>query len=337
MGLRKREFGITKTGKHVMIYHLENKNQMELEVTDFGATIVSLKVKDKFGEKQDVVLGYDNLEDYEAASGTFFGATIGRNANRIGNASFVLNGKCFHLEQNEGGNNLHSGSDSYAYRCWKVKKADDSSITFFLQSPDGDQGFPGAADIKVTYSLTDEDAVEIDYDVVTTQDTIINLTNHSYFNLNGHGSGDIFQHEMCVYADSYLELDNQSIPTGNRIALEGTPMDFRKGRKIGQCIQTNGYDHNWCIGGDKSFQKVAWLSSKESGITMEIYTDLPGVQIYTGNFISNEKGKDGAVYHQHQGICFETQYFPDAVNHAEFYVPICRKGEIFRTKTVYKF
>lgn len=341
----KEDFHKNKKGEACALYRIENKNGMVMKVSDFGATLVSLLVPDKEGVLRDVVLGYDSPVDYEGPSGTFFGATVGRNANRIGGASFTLNGKQYNLEKNNGENNLHSGTDTYSFRLWDVKDTTDNSITFGLHSPDGDQGYPGAVDLEVTYILTEDNSVEIYYHAVPTEDTIINLTNHSYFNLNGHASGDILDHKMWINADYFTRADMYSIPTGELIAVEETPMDFRVKKAIGEEISADyeavvfgkGYDHNWCLNNNGQYEKVAELSSDDSGITMEVYTDLPGVQIYTGNYIENEKGKEDAVYQMRQGVAFETQYFPDAVNHEKFKSPICYKGEVYQTKTAYKF
>ena len=337
--MKTRSFG------NATLYTFENKNGMIMEVTDFGATLYSLIVPDKDGNPVDVNLGYDDPQSYMGPSGTGFGATIGRNGNRIAKAQFTLNGKVYELDKNNNGNNLHSGLDYYHYRMWNVKGTTENSITFSLHSPDGDQGYPGTLDIDVTYTLTDDNELRIDYDGIVDADTIVNMTNHSYFNLNGHASGNILEHELWVDADAYTATDAELIPTGEIVAVEGTPMDFRTKKLVGRDIDADyeatklggGYDHNWCLNNDGKFAKVIELSSELSGITMEVYTDLPGVQIYAGNFLKNELGKDGIVYKHRQGICFETQYYPDAVNHENFPSPICKAGEKYQTTTVYKF
>ena len=343
--MRQRSFGQNKKGEAAALYTFENKNGMVMEVSDFGATLYSLVLPDKDGKPLDVVLGYDDPAGYEGPSGTFFGATVGRNANRIKNGRFTINGKEYCLDQNQGENNLHSGLDFYSFRIWDTKAVTDNSITFSLFSPDGDQGYPGDVHIDVTYTLTDDNEVRIDYYGVPSQDTILNLTNHSYFNLNGHASGDILGHEVWMDADAYTRLDAASIPTGEILPVEGTPMDFRTKKTVGRDINQpyealilgKGYDHNWVLNNQGRLAKIAELSSDESKIRMEVYTDLPGVQIYTANYVEHEKGKDHAVYECRQGICFETQYFPDAVNHTHFPSPVCRAGETYRTTTVYRF
>lgn len=340
-----REFGAGKKGETATLYTFENKNGMVMEVTDFGATLYSLTVPDKEGNPIDVVLGYDNPQGYMGPSGTGFGATIGRNGNRIGNAQFILNGKVYKLDANNHENNLHSGLDYYHYRTWDVKETTENSITLSLHSTDGDQGYPGNFDVDVTYTLTDDNELCIEYNGVSDADTIVNMTNHSYFNLNGHASGHILDHELWVDADAFTATDNKLIPTGDIVAVEGTPMDFRTKKPVGRDIESSyealvfggGYDHNWCLNNRGEFQKVIELSSTLSGIAMEVYTDLPGVQIYSGNFLREEVGKKGIVYKHRQGICFETQHYPDAINHENFPSPVVKKGEEYKTRTSYKF
>ncbi len=343
--MKTKTFGIGKNEEAVALYSFENKNGMVMEVTDFGATLYSLIVPDKDGNLVDVVLGYDSPQGYMGPSGTGFGATIGRNGNRIGKAQFTLNGTLYKLDKNNNGNNLHSGFDYYHYRKWNVKAVTENSITLSLQSPDGDQGYPGSFDVDVTYTLTDDNELRIEYYGVPDADTIVNMTNHSYFNLDGHASGDILDHKLWVDADAFAATDIELIPTGEIVPVEGTPMDFRSSKKVGKDIKEQyeplvfggGYDHNWCLNNRGEFAKVIELSSDISGITLEVYTDLPGVQIYSGNFLENEIGKQGVVYKHRQGICFETQHYPDAVNHENFPSPIVKKGEEYKTRTSYKF
>lgn len=343
--MKTRSFGHNHRGEAATLYTFENNSGMVMEVTDFGATLYSLLIPDGKGRCLDVVLGYDAPTGYEGPSGTFFGATVGRNANRIAGGAFRLNGKDYTLDKNNGGNNLHSGLDFYSFRIWQVTDTSDRSITFSLHSPDGDQGYPGAVDIHVTYTLTEENSVRIDYTAVPQADTILNLTNHSYFNLNGHDSGSILKHTVRMEADFYTRADAQSIPTGEITPVDGTPMDFRVKKEVGRDIDApyealvfgNGYDHNWCLKNNGKFTKIAELTGDESGLSMDVYTDLPGVQIYTANFIVEEPGKLGAVYHRRQGICFETQYYPDAIHHPNFPSPVFRAGQVFRSATEFKF
>ena len=337
-------FGRTKKGEEAHLYLLENKNGVKAYLTDYGAALVRLLVPDKNNELRDVVLGYDDTAGYEQGD-VFFGATVGRNANRVGGAHVEIAGKVYKLEKNDNDNNLHSGTHYYNKRLWDVVEQADDHVAFVLHSPDGDQGYPGAFDMHVTYTLDDSNELTIHYVAVPDQDTVINMTNHSYFNLNGHASGTVLGHKVTVNADSFTPADAYSIPTGEIRSVEGTPMDFRSGRVLGDDIDTDyeplrfgsGYDHNWVLKNEGRFDKVAEVASEESGIVMEVYTDLPGVQIYTANFVDGEPGKDGASYIKRSAVCLETQYFPDAVHHENFPQPLCRKGEKYDTRTAYRF
>lgn len=338
-------FGTTKDGKEAQLYLLKNQKGMKAYVSDFGASLVRLFVPDRDGNMADVVLGYDDAAGYECGTAGV-GATVGRNANRIGGASVEINGVTYPLEKNDNGkNNLHSGSDYYQKRIWNVEDRADDRITFLLHSPDGDQGYPGALDMRVTYHLDDENALSIHYEAVPDQDTIINMTNHSYFNLNGHNSGSVLEHKVWLNADSFTPADAESIPTGEIRSVEGTPMDFRTAKEIGKEIDADyeplrfggGYDHNWVLKNNGRFAKVAEVTSEKSGIRMEVYTDLPGVQMYTANFLDHEPGKDGAVYEKRSAVCLETQYYPDAIHHDNFPSPVCRKGMKYDSRTAYRF
>lgn len=340
-----KDFGKNSKGDKATLYTFKNKNGMTMTVSDFGATLQSVLVPDKDNKPRDVVLGYDKAIDYEGPGGTFFGSTVGRSANRIGHAQFELNGKIYHLDQNKGVHNLHSGLDFYSFRVWKVDEIGENTIRFSLHSPDGDQGYPGELDISVTYTLTDENEIKIDYCGIPKADTIINVTNHSYFNLNGHESGNVLEQYLWLDADAFTGTDEDQIVNGDVISVEGTPMDFRTKKKVGQDIGAdylplvlgNGYDHNWVLNNKGKFAKIGELSSEERGITLDVYTDLPGVQIYAGNYIENEIGKDGVIYGPRQGICFETQYFPNAINIPAFESPVCKANELYRTTTVFQF
>lgn len=342
--MNQKVFGKTLRGEEATLYTLTNKKGMSISATDYGATLQAVLVPDKGGNLCDVVLGHDNVSGYEN-DGKYFGATVGRNANRIGNASFVLNDKQYKCDENDGKNNLHGGFNSYAHRMWQVTKLTDRSITFSLYSPDGDQGFPGSLDIAVTYTLTEDNGVQISYYGIADADTIINMTNHSYFNMAGHASGTILGQTMWLDADIYTATDEELIPTGEICPVEGTPMDFRTPKTIGKDIGEDysalniagGYDHNWGLNNHGRFAKVAELSSDISGITMEVYTDLPGIQVYSGNFLLADVGKAGAIYKKNQAVCFETQYFPDAINHDNFSSPVCRANKVYETMTEYRF
>ena len=339
-----RFFGRNHLGEEATLYTFRNANGMVMAVTDFGATLHSLLVPTASG-LVDVVLGYDDPAGYEGPSGTFFGATVGRNANRIGGAAFTLNGRSYTLAANNGPNNLHSGLDFYSFRIWQVKSVEGNAITFALHSPDGDQGYPGAVDIEVTYTLGDDNSLRINYLGIPQAETILNLTNHSYFNLLGHDSGSVLDHTVWMDAEYFTMADEQSIPTGELRCVEGTPMDFRTPKTLGRDIGMDypalnfgqGYDHNWCLGNNGQFAPVARLTAPDDSLTMEVFTDLPGVQIYTGNFIHEEPGKNGAVYHRRQGLCFETQHYPNAINLPQFPSPVYGPDRIYRTSTAFCF
>lgn len=343
MAITKSEFGKTKKNEAASLYTITNANGMKAIVSDFGAVLVSLFVPDKDGKLRDVVWGYDKVLGYEN-NGVYLGSTIGRNANRIGKAKYTLNGKEYELEKNDGQNNLHGGFDGYNARMWQCElNEDDNAVTFTLESKDMDQGFPGNAKIAVTYILTDDNEIKITYKASADKDTIFNMTNHSYFNLDGETSDSVLEHEVFIDADAYTEADNESIPTGKIINVDNTPMDFRKYRVIGKDIDEDyeqlrfggGYDHNWVL--NKTDGPVASMRSLNSKIKMEVYTDLPGMQLYTGNFLAGEEGKNGKKYARRSASCFETQYFPDAINHDNFKAPVFKAGEEYNTTTTYKF
>ena len=342
--VRVETFGSTSKKEEAVLYTLTNENGMSASITNYGAALVKLNVPDKEGKLRDVVLVYDDVTGYEKGGGSF-GAPVGRNANRIGGAVITIQDKTYELEKNDNGNNLHSGTNYYNKRIWNVGEKTDSKIEFVLHSPDGDQGYPGTLDMHVTYELTEDNELRLIYDAVPDQDTIINMTNHSYFNLDGHDSGNVLKELVTLDADYFTRADAQSIPTGELVDVTGTPMDFRMPRALGEALDADyeavrlgkGYDHNWVLKNNGKFDKVAQAVSEKSGIVMEVWTDLPGMQMYTANFLDNEHGKNGAVYGIRDAVCFETQYFPDAVHHENFASPICKKGMPYHTVTSYKF
>lgn len=349
MSIKKQSFGKTKTGEEASLYVLTNRNGMSISFTDYGANIVKVLVPDSKGKLEDVVLGYDNVAKYEI-NGPGFGSFIGRHANRISGASFEINGKKFELEKNEKQNNLHGGNKSYNKYFYEVElfeEEDTDFIEFSRLSPDMEQGFPGNLDISVTYTLTDDNELVIEYLAVSDKDTVVNLTNHSYFNLAGHNSGTVLEQKVMINADKFTPTDDSLIPTGELRDVKDTPMDFRTLKAIGQDInadyeplkQAGGYDHNYILNNGKTeVEKVAELVDEKSGRAMEIFTDMPGMQFYTGNFLSGtEVGKGGAVYHKQDGVCFETQYFPDSCNRPEFPLSILKAGNEYDYVTVFKF
>ncbi len=344
MSVQAKQFGTTKNGEEVTCYTLENKNGMKAEFIDYGAIIVSLFVPDKDGKLDDVVLGYDDVAAYEA-NGCFFGALIGRHGNRIGGASFELNGVTYELEKNDGENNLHGGTPGYHKLMYQVETSDDS-VTFSRTSPHMEQGYPGNLDLSVTYTLTDDNELKITYTAKSDQDTLCNMTNHSYFNLKGHDGGEITDHNVWIKANGFTETSDDLIPNGTIVDVTGTPMDFRTKKAIGDDIGADykplviagGYDHNYAL--DKKsgvLEKVAELSEDCSGRTMEVYTDLPGMQLYTGNFIEKENGKGGTVYTKRNGVCFETQFFPNSIHVPSFDSCVLKAGETFTSTTIYRF
>lgn len=339
-------FGKTKEGKDVTKYTLVNKSGMEMSVIDLGATIVSLKVAGKDGGLHDVTLGYDNPVDYQERT-CYFGAVIGRNANRINQARICINGEEVQLEQNDNENNLHSGSKGFHAVIWNVEKAENNRIVFTYLSKDKEQDFPGNMNAKVIYELTDENELVITYEADTDKTTVANFTNHAYFNLDGHNSGSVENQELEILASYYTPvIDAKAIPTGEVAKVSGTPMDFRKMEKIGARINADfeqikyagGYDHNYVLDkADTTMQLAARAKAAKTGICMDVYTDCAGVQLYSGNFITEQKGKENAEYGFRHGFCLETQYFPNAINDENFKTPVLNPGETYKSSTKYSF
>ena len=343
--MQKRSFGITKDGKEVFLFSLENENGVKVEVTNFGANLVNVFVPGKDGKVEDVVLGFDDVAGYEV-NPSFFGSVIAPSANRIGGASFELNGETYTLKKNNGENNLHSDEELGAHkRVWDVTENEDS-VTFTLKNEDGELGFPGNKEFKVTYSLDDENGLKIAYEASSDKDTIINPTNHSYFNLKGHKEGTIEDHKITLLASNYTPADQASIPYGDIVSVEGTPMDLREELVIGEKIDSDfdqlnfavGYDHNWvtdnCNG---EVRKIAIVKAPGDVRTMEVYTDLPGVQFYAGNFIDPQSGKDGATYGKRSGLCLETQCYPDSIHKPNFPSVVYGPTKAYKSTTIYKF
>lgn len=344
----QRTFGTLPSGEEVQIYHLENKSGAFAEVLQFGAILVKLCVPDRDGRLTDVVLGYDDLAGYEV-NGCFFGATIGRSGNRIAQSRFTLDGKEIVLTPNEGANNLHSGPDGFEKKMWTASEIseDKNAVTFSRISPDGENGFPGEFNVSVTYEMTEENELRIVYGGVCDQTTIANMTNHSYFNLAGEGSGSAMDQYLTIHAEQYTQVGEGSIPLGENAAVEGTPMDFRKAHKIGDEIEadfeqlriTGGYDHNYVTDGynKASIREIAEAWSEKTGIQMNVLTDCPCVQFYAANFVDQEHGKNGHVYNKREAFCLETQVEPNAVNVENFHSPILEAGERYYSETIYRF
>ncbi len=320
----------------VCSYTIEN-DKICLEVLDLGATIRSLKIKDKNGAYTDVVLGYDTVEEYINNSG-YFGATVGRFANRIKGARFTLNGEEYTLSSNEKGNTLHGGVNSFSNRIWQGEEG-ENFIKFTLISPDGDEGFPGEVKVETSYVL-DGAKLTIKHKATTTKDTPVSLTNHAYFNLSGHNSGEVYNHELSLNADYFTPSDKDLIPTGEIRKVENS-LDIRKATllelplKAPDLSHTNGFDHNFVL--NSSNETAATLYSPDTKIKMEVRTSLEGIQIYSGGCLTKRNGKNGAIYDVHHGICLETQHFPDAVNKPQFPSSILRAGDIYDHWTSFEF
>ena len=345
MAVETKVFGKGPKGQEIMLYSIKNSKGMQVDLTNLGAIIVNLLVPDKNGQIADVVLGYDKAEDY-FQNGCFFGAVIGPSANRIGQAAFEVEGVTYRLAVNDGPNNLHSDyGKGYHKVCWDAQVA-DNSVTFSLEDSDGNMGFPGNKKIQVTYSLSEDNALTLHYHGSSDKKTILNLTNHTYFNLDGHDSGSIESHSLQLNASCYTPVVPGAIPTGELAPVAGTVMDFTAMKEIGKDIAaddkqlqlTGGYDHNWVIDNwDGELKQFATAKGPKSGRVLNAYTTLPGVQFYAGNAISPQTAKGGACYTKRSGFCLETQYFPDSVHHASFPSCIFGEGKEYDSVTVYRF
>ena len=344
MAVVKREFGKNSKGEQAHFYEITNEAGMKAIVTDFGATLHSLYVPDKDGNFRDVVWGYDTVEEYEIDNGPYFGATVGRIANRVGGAAVTINGVTYQMEVNERTNCLHSGPNCYHVRMWDAEILEDG-VKFSILSPDGDQGLPGNFKLNVTYTVTAQNGLKITYDGVSDKDTFVSMTNHSYFNLNGENSDSILEHELMIYADGYTKANQEMITTGEIADVTGTAMDFRVAKAIGKDINKEeeplliggGYDHNFTLNDHTLDDAIVRLTSMESGLRLEVFTDYPGIQVYTGNFLCDKKGKGGRTYPNRSAVALETQQYPNAANHAHFPSPLLKAGEAFHTVTEYRF
>ncbi|TDM48514.1 galactose mutarotase [Macrococcoides goetzii] len=312
------------------IYTISNNN-ITVELINLGAIMKKLLIHHN-NQEIDVVLGFDKEQDYPENDSTYFGAVVGRNANRIEDSEFTLEGTKYELEANDGDNNLHSGSDGYNKRVWNIESHNEHSITFSLISPHLDQGFPGELKMEVTYALTDDNTLEVTYKGQSDRLTVFNPTNHSYFNLNGHDSGDVLHHKLWLNSDKYSELNDESIPTGKQLDVTDTNMAFTELRKISE-DKTDEYDDNFILNSSDIHEKAATLVGDVTGIQMEVYTNSPCIQLYTGNGLDDVHGKNGTVYNKHAGVCLETQFEPNSVNSNH---PPLIDGEK-EHKTIYKF
>jgi aldose 1-epimerase len=346
-GLIQEEFRTVVDGKQTDLFILTNAKGLEMTVTNYGAKIVSLHVPDKNGKLTDVVLGHNTISEYLVSAEPYFGAVCGRVANRIAKGVFTLDGKEYRLAVNNGPNHLHGGLKGFNAVVWDAVQIDKQTVELTYLSPDGEEGYPGTLSVKVTYALTDDNTVKIDYKAHTDKSTVLNLTNHSYFNLSGAGDPTIDDHLLTIDADIYLPTDETSIPYGPAERVAGTPMDFRTPHTIGERIDADfeqlhfgkGYDHTYVLNirtGKASLSATA--VAPKTGIAMEVYTIEPGVQLYTGNWMTGEfAGKYGKYYPARSAFCLETQHFPDSVHRPEYPPVTLRPDTTFRSQTIFKF
>ncbi|HEY0054681.1 MAG TPA: aldose epimerase family protein [Pedobacter sp.] len=341
-------FNATIDGKQASLYLLKNKNNVQVAITNYGGRIVSILVPDKDGKLVDVALGYEKVSGYQQANEPYFGALIGRVGNRIGKGTFILEGETVKIPVNNGENSLHGGSKGFDAQVWDAKKVNDHILELSRVSPDGEEGYPGNLRVKVIYTLTDDNAIKMDYTATTDKTTVVNLTNHAYFNLNGEGNGDINDHILQINASKITPVDAALIPTGELRDVTGTPFDFSKPTPIGERVNANdeqlklgkGYDHNFVLtDGSKNLKPAARVVGPKTGITLEVLTTEPAMQFYGGNFLDGKltDTKGGKVYQHRTGFCLETQHYPDSPNKSAFPTITLQPGETYQTTTLYKF
>ena len=340
MKFETKPFGVTKDGRVVTAWMLENGNGMRATILDYGCTVQSLMVPDCTGRSVDVVLGYNTIEEYEKNSG-YLGAVVGRVGNRICEGRFTLNGKDYQLAQNDRGNHLHGGIVGFDKKVWKGCRNGDELVLLGI-SPDGEEGYPGNVYAEVRYRLDEDNTLRITYDALSDRDTLLNLTNHSYFNLSGGGT--ILNHELQIFANEFLEADKNCLPTGKRLSVSNTPFDFREPKTVGRDINEkddqlacgNGYDHNFCLSDEGEWKRVAILRCPATGIVMSCMTTQPGVQFYSANGLSERMGKKGRMGVR-DALCLETQVWPDAIHHADFPSAVLKGNIPFHSQTAYRF
>jgi aldose 1-epimerase len=335
----------TVDGKRTDLYILKNSKGMTAAITNYGGRIVGIWVPDKNGKMRDVVVGLGSVKDYQSPNDAFFGALIGRYGDRIGHAKFKLDGKQYTLFANNGPNTLHGGKKGFSAQVWDAKQSGDSVLQLSYLSKDMEEGFPGNLNVQVTYTLTNDNELKIDYKATTDKKTVVNLTNHAYFNLNGEGSGVINNHVLQINADKYTPVDSTLIPTGKIEPVAGTAFDFRNPTPIGAHINDSseqlkfgkGYDHNFVLNGS-GMKKAATITGDQSGIVLTVYTDQPGIQFYGGNFMQGQnRFKEGAKDEHRTAFCLETQHFPDSPNQPSFPSTVLEPGKEFHSTTIYKF
>ncbi|MDQ2720206.1 MAG: galactose mutarotase [Bacteroidota bacterium] len=344
----KKNFESTIDGKKTDLYILKNHNGMEAAITNYGGRLAGLWVPDKNGKMTDVVVGFKSVEDYVNSTEPYFGATIGRFGNRIAKGKFSLDGKQYTLFTNNGVNTLHGGKKGYQSVVWDAKQLNDSTLELSYLSKDMEEGFPGNLNVKVTYSLTNDNGFKCEYEATTDKKTVVNLTNHAFFNLNGEGSGSILNHTVQIYADKYTPVDSGLIPSGKLAPVAGTPFDFTKPTTIGLRVNDNneqlkngkGYDHNFVLNQTKvdGLYHAATVTGDKSGIIMNVYTQEPGLQFYSGNFMQSKNTfSDGSKDDFRTAFAMETQHFPDSPNQPSFPSTVLKRGDIYKTVSVYKF
>jgi aldose 1-epimerase len=344
--IKEESFKTVHNGKQTSLHTLKNKNGLVAQITNYGAIIVSIYVPDRQGNMVDIVLGYDTIQEYINGNGPYMGAVVGRCANRIGKGKFTLNNKDYSVAVNSGPNHLHGGIVGFNRIVWDVIKATPNSVQLGHLSNNGEEGYPGNVKVTVTYTLTDDNELHLDYQATTDATTIVNLAGHSYFNLAGEGSGDAMNQELQINGIFFTPTDDTNVPTGEIIGVKGTPMDFTVTKKIGKDINRddeqlkfgNGYDHNWVLNHPAGTLGLAAVAhDPQSGRVMEVYTTQPGVQLYTANWMDNEKGKGGKKYGKRSAFCLETQHFADAINKPHFPSIILNPGEVYKHSCVHKF
>ena len=349
-GISKMAFGKTADGRDVSLYTLKSAKGMEVAISNYGGTIISLKVPDHAGHVEDIVLGFDSLDGYLEKDNPYFGATVGRYANRIAKGQFTLDGKTYHVPINNGPNSLHGGLKGFNKQVWSAKDSSDSKgqhLALHYVSKDGEEGYPGNLTVDVTFTLpADRNELRVQYSAFTDKDTVLNLTNHSYFNLAGQGSGDILKHKVTLLASQFTPTDENLIPTGELRSVAGTPFDFRQSTAIGARIDGSdeqlkrglGYDHNFVVDGDRGKLRLAARAvDPGSGRILEVLTTEPGVQFYTGNHLGTLHGKGGKIYKFRYAFCLETQHYPDSPNHPAFPTAELKPEQKFHSETVYRF
>ncbi|KAF2331256.1 aldose epimerase family protein [Flavobacterium daemonense] len=345
--LETKNFDTIIDGKKVGLYWIENK-EIKAAFTNYGGRLIGLWVNDKNGKPTDVVVGMNRAKGFKTSTEPYFGATIGRVGNRIGKGKFTLEGKQYQVPLNNGKNALHGGIKGFQDVVWNAEKTDGKTLVFTYVSPDGEQGFPGNLNVKVTYTITDDNSVKMEYEATTDKTTLVNLTNHAFFNLNGEGSGTILNHELQIYANEFTPVDEGLIPSGELKAVKNTPFDFTSKHTIGERIETKdeqlkfgkGYDHNYVLNGTKKngLNHAATISGDKSGITLDIFTEEPGLQFYSGNFMQSKNTfKSGSKDDFRTAFALETQHFPDAPNQPKFAPIVLKKGEKYHTVSYYQF